>query len=257
MTKGSHTAFWQGEYMDNILPSVFETVGLGVFFFYLIRGLKQKITSLESTISIQGKTLDVMERRVQETQKVGDIYKNLMSDLPKDIDNFKTVLSKTKDETIIELRNQNEIAKRKLEEAQKQIEGSKNSPETIARHMKVLKNLLSKPTPDPFYPVHYELLQVCEFGGRSLEQSVPLILDSKTVEEFLARAGYLIVVTNDNKTLRAMFGNKTTPRGIPLVSACMSDSEKGWFMITNDEFYITPEKMSALKDEFRAVKAIV
>jgi len=242
--------------MDNILPSVFETVGLGVFFFYLIHGLKQKITALESTISIQGKTLDVMERRVQETQKVSDIYKNLMSDLPKDIDNFKTVLSKTKDATIIELRNQNEIAERKMEEAKKQIEGSKNSPEEIVRHLKVLKKLLSKPTSDPFYPTHYALFHVCEFGGRKLEQCVPLILDSKTLEEFLARAGYSVVVTNDNKKLSAMFGIKTTPRGAPLVSACISDSEKGWYMITNDEFYITPEKMSSLKDEFGAVKTI-
>lgn len=242
--------------MDNMIASVFETFGLGFFFYFLMRGLKQKISALESTISVQGKTLDVMEKRVQETQKVGDIYKNLLSDLPKDIDNFKTVLSKTKDETIVELRNQNEIAKRKMEEAQKQIEGSKNSPDIILLHLKVLRKLLSKPTSDPFYPPHYALFNVCEFGGRKLEHCVSLILDSKTLEDFLARAGYSVVVTNDIETLRAMFGMKTTPRGVPLVSACISDSETGWYMITNDEFYITPEKLSALKDEFSTVKTI-
>ena len=86
--------------------SFFQTLGLGVFVYYLLRGLKDRVSSLESVINTQKQTLDVMERRVNETEKIGNIYRDLMASLPEDIDNFRTIISKTKDETIVELKNQ-------------------------------------------------------------------------------------------------------------------------------------------------------
>src|SRR5216684_811088 len=108
----------------DLLLTLGELTGLGGFFYYLVRGLRQEISSLKNVIDTQHKTLDVMERRVQETEKVGKIYRDLFASLPSDIENFRAIVSKTKDETIVELQSQNEIMKYKLRAAEMLIEKS-------------------------------------------------------------------------------------------------------------------------------------
>ena len=246
---------------SSYISSIIETFGLGIFFYFLIRGLKQKITALENTVTIQNKTFDVMEKRIHETEKVGDIYRNLMSDLPQDLDNFKTILSKTKDETIVELKNQHEITQKKLKEAQMHIENSKHNPEVIKQHLKVLKNILSKPGADHTnIKREYDMAKICESGSRTLEQCVPLIIASKTLEEFLDKAGFDVEITNDMTVMKKVFvssESRTTPKGFPIQYATGSQSVTGgWHLIANDEFYINQMRLSELKDEFSAIKTI-
>lgn len=242
-----------------LVSSIIETLGLGIFLFYLFRGLKQKISALEGTVTIQSKTLEVMEKRIHETEKVGDIYRNLMSDLPQDLDNYKTILSKTKDETILELKNQQEITKKKLEEAQRHIEKSQHSPDTIKQHLKVLKNLLSEPIliETQFPKREYDLAQICQYGDHSVEQCVPVILTTNTLEEFLSRIGFYVVITQDKEIMKSVFGSKSrvTPKGMPLKYATGSHSiTGGWHVIANDEFYMNEIRLSELKDEFSSIK---
>ena len=247
-----------------VVSSLFQTAGLGIFVFYLIRGLKAEINSLKQTIDTQSKTLEVMERRIVETEKIGDIYKNLISDLPQDIDNFKTIISKTKDETILELKNQHEATKKKLEEAKKIIENSEHGPDIIKLHLRVLKNLLSEPEFENLpFKREYELSKICEFGGRTLEKCVPLLIESKTLEDFLQRIGFDVIVKDDeggNIMKSVFFSNvrdRKTPRGEPLRYATAAHSiSGGWHLIANDEFYLNKIKLDELKDEFSAVKTV-
>lgn len=246
----------------NIIANIVEALGLGIFIFYLIRGLKTKIVSLESTVNIQNQTLDVMEKRISETEKVGDIYKNLISDLPQDLDNYKTILSKTKDETIVELKNQNETARKKLDEAEQKIQNSPQSPELIKHHLKVLKNLLSANSHKKA-GLHqkYDLESICENGDRTLEHCVPLIIESRTVEEFLSKAGFDVSVTDDNSVSKNIFGGsntkRLTPKGVPIQNAQAKHSITGaWFVIANNEFYINQIQLDELKDEFSSIKTI-
>jgi uncharacterized coiled-coil protein SlyX len=244
--------------MDPTLASILETTGLAVFIYYLIRGLRAKISALEATIAVQHKTLDVMERRVQETEKVGSIYRNLIADLPADIDNFKTVISKTKDETILELKNQNDIAQRKLRDAQQQIENSRNSPEVIKLHMQVLKRLLSGgKLKDGRRQRDFDLTPICEYNGRSLENCVPAIIDAATLEEFLKKIGFSVHRSDDSGIVKRTFDGKTTPSGAPLESAVASQSYTGgWHLLANNEFYANDIRLSELKDEFSTVKTL-
>ena len=242
------------------LLSIFESLGLGIFVFYLIRGLKQKIAALEGTVTIQNKTLEVMEKRIHETEKVGDIYRNLMSNLPQDLDNYKTILSKTKDETILELKNQQEATHKKLEEAQRLIGNSKQTPEVIGQHLKVLKNMLSKPeisgTP---HKKEYDIAKICEYGNRTLEQCVPLIVRSRTLEEFLKEAGFDLYVSEDMSLMNKVFRSEPhlTPKGLPIQNATSTQSSSGgWHLIANDEFYVNQIRLDELKDEFSAIKTI-
>ncbi len=244
----------------NYILSLTETFGLGVFFYYVIKGLKQQVSALNNTISIQNKTLDVMEKRINETEKIGDIYRKFISNLPDDIDNYRAVLSKTKDETILELTNQYEITKKKLSEAQYHIEKSNQTPELINHHLRILKNMISKPVSDKFsYKNQYEITKLCEYNGRTLEQSVPKIITSNTLQEFLEKLGFDVSITeeiNVRKTFVDPVEQKSTPKGILLKSGALSQSRRGWYLLANDEFYINPERLSELKDEFSAIKSI-
>ena len=56
-----------------IITGVLEAGGIGVFMYYLVRGLRSKISGLEGTVRAQNQTLQVMERRVAETEKIGQI----------------------------------------------------------------------------------------------------------------------------------------------------------------------------------------
>ena len=81
--------------------------GLGVFLLFLIRGLKIQIFSLERTLDLQKQTLDIMEKRIAETEKVGAIYKRFLEDLPKDLDNYRAVVLQLRDEAISALQKEN------------------------------------------------------------------------------------------------------------------------------------------------------
>ena len=132
------------EQIVTIIVGVLQAGGLSLFFAHVIRGLKTQIGALENTIKAQNSTLEVMERRVAETEKVGRIYQELFANLPKDLENYRAVIAATKDAAILELQNSNnqkdDIIKslRKLEAAA----SSHPSPETL-RQIEAMRFLLS------------------------------------------------------------------------------------------------------------------
>lgn len=131
-----------------IIKLVFQFGGLGLFFWYLIRGLKKEIESLRNTIVNQNKTLEVMEKRIFETEKVGDIYKNLLSDLPNDIENYKKVITLTKDHLISELHNDISIKDKVITELKTQKVNDLHDTENILQQFTTeiprLETLISK-----------------------------------------------------------------------------------------------------------------
>lgn len=244
--------------MDPLLASILQTTGLGVFIWYLLRGLTEKITSLEGVIVAQKQTIEVMDKRIEETEKIGGIYKNLLSDLPSDIDNYKTLVSKTKDAVIVELQNQNAETKKKLDEAQKQIQASGSSQEQIAAHLKALKNLLSKPRNQFGHESELDLKNLCEFNERTVESCVSLILESPTLDEFLHRLGFHVELTEDITPSRSVFSDRTLPDGTPIVAARAAHSiDGGWFTVANDRIWVNQVRLGQWKDEFSMVKTIV
>lgn len=89
---------------------VLELGGLSVFIGFCFRGLQQQIAALKTTaemqketLSAQSQTLTAMDRRIQEEERIGALYRNLINELPKDVDNYKTLIRKLKDQVIEEL----------------------------------------------------------------------------------------------------------------------------------------------------------
>src|SRR5215204_411390 len=85
------------------ITNVLTSGGLAIFFFYLIKGLKYEITTLNTTVEQQNKTLEVMEKQVLETEKLGNVYKKLVDDLPEFVEKYKKFINDSKDEVIAKL----------------------------------------------------------------------------------------------------------------------------------------------------------
>ena len=99
--------------MENIIITIIQSGALAIFFYFVIRGLKSNIKALNDVVVTQNKTLEVMDKRIEETEKIGMIYKKLIQDLPNDLENYKAIINKTKDQMILELTNQNEQNEKK------------------------------------------------------------------------------------------------------------------------------------------------
>jgi len=244
--------------MDIAIASILEATGLGVFIYYLFRGLSAKINSLESVVTAQKQTIEVMDKRIEETEKVGGIYKNLLADLPADIDNYKTIISKTKDEVILELKTQKKESEEKLQEAKKVIQSSGDPQEEINLHLSILKNLLSEPTVSrEHHKKEYDLKSISEFCDRSLETAVSKIVKSKTIDQFFHSLNIDVTITNDESVVKVIFSEKREmPSGEAIESAMANYSIDGWHVFANNKAWINEVRLSELKDEFSAIKTI-
>ena len=98
------------EQLTDVLTNVLTGSGVVLFVFYLVRSLKREIASLHKTIDQQAKTFEVMEKRVLETEKIGNIYRDLIDDLPGQVMKYKTFLNQTKDEVISQLQKANDAS---------------------------------------------------------------------------------------------------------------------------------------------------
>lgn len=243
--------------MESLIATFAEMAGLGAFIYYLFRALSAKISGLEGVVGAQRDVIEAMSRRIDETEKIGGIYKNLLSDLPSDLENYKTIVSKTKDDMIVELKSQKEEAERRLSEVRKEIQSSGAPKEKVSRHLAVLKNLLAPPK-KPGYSTGRELdlRAVSEFDGRTLESVVPLILESQTLEEFLGRAGYSLNLTEDASIIKTVFGGERTMKvdGEDIRDARASQSLHGWYLLANNRVWLNQACLDEWKREFREVR---
>lgn len=242
----------------NIILSVVEMLGIGAFLYYLIRGLKTKITSLEDVVNVQNKTLEVMEKRIEETEKVGNIYKRLISDLPTDLENFKAIVSKTKDDVILELKNANEEKEKRITElrdAEARLKESTGQQSDTAISLQILTNLLSSEQPAHSHQ-KMDLRVISELGNRRIEDIVPALAASKTVDEYLSSLGYQITLSEEQPDIKTIFGDKDNPPPSRIEVGYASMGINGWFAVRNNELMMNRKKLDHLKDEFSTVKTV-
>jgi DNA repair ATPase RecN len=89
-----------------ITSSIIESLGIGTFVYFLIKGLNTKIKALEGTISVQKDTLAAMEERVNEVKKFSEVYANFAEELPKYIENYEKIVCLSKDRAISHLESE-------------------------------------------------------------------------------------------------------------------------------------------------------
>jgi DNA repair ATPase RecN len=108
------------EQLTTVLTNLLTSGGVITFFYFMVRSLRREITGLNKTIEAQNQTLEVMEKRIAETEKVGNIYRNLVSDLPEWVEKYKKFINESKDDVIAKLQ-QDKSEDEKVKEA-RQIE---------------------------------------------------------------------------------------------------------------------------------------
>jgi DNA repair exonuclease SbcCD ATPase subunit len=104
------------EQLTVIITNILTSAGALTFIYFLVRSLKREIVSLNKTIETQNKTLEVMEKRITETEKVGNIYKKLVDELPEYVEKYQKFITASKDTIIAELEQANQRKDEKLAE---------------------------------------------------------------------------------------------------------------------------------------------
>ena len=144
---------------------------------------------------------------------------------------------------------------KKLKNAEEYIQGINDTEQIISKHLKVLKILLGKYKGNEFTETDFDLKMFCEFGGRKIEDSIKIIVNSITLEDFLANLGFDVIISEDKEVMRKILHNKRTLNGEVLQNYLASESMfYEWFCLFNNTLYIHEKRLSQLKDEFSIVK---
>lgn len=102
------------EQITTVISNLLQGSGVAAFLYYLVKGLRREITSLNRTVETQQKTLDAMEKRIAETEKLGEVYRKFLHTMPEDLEKYQTFIRKTKDEAIAELERSNQLKDEKI-----------------------------------------------------------------------------------------------------------------------------------------------
>lgn len=213
------------EQVVTIIVAVLQTGGLAYYFSQVIRGLKEKVTSLEQTIDAQNKTLKVMERQVAETEKVGRIYKNLFSELPKDIENYKAIISKTRDDIIIELQNANKQKDEKLKElatAENHLVQAASPKAEVALHMETMRFLVE--------PKHEHFRKFAENTCGDIHAAVVALISTRDFLKFLAAEGRILEIEDDKEKFEGLWKSPAPQHRM----RSASQSITGWHAVFDD-----------------------
>jgi chromosome segregation ATPase len=98
------------------LTTIFCNLVVIGFLWMWIQTLKNQITEMNKTIEVQHKTLEAMKPQVSETEKIGNIYRQFIEELPSEIEKYKTLLTKLRGDLISELKKANEHKDERLKE---------------------------------------------------------------------------------------------------------------------------------------------
>jgi hypothetical protein len=178
------------EQIVTVVTGILQAGGLGYLFYHLIGGLRTRIATLEGTIKAQNETLNVMERRISETEKVGMIYKDLLSSLPKDLQNYKAVISTTKDEMILELQNANKQKDEELKKIREIDQSLAGHPQKArAKNLKVMRFLL-EPKQEDFRGF---LQNLCG----TIDVAVDELIRNPELDAVIAHQGKTLIIEDD------------------------------------------------------------
>ena len=215
------------EQIVTVVAAVLQTGGLAYFFNQVIRGLKEKVNSLEKTIEAQNQTLQIMERQVAETEKVGRIYKNLFSELPKDLENYKAIISKTKDDVIIELQNANKQKDERLKElshTERQLSLDQAPKAEVILHMETMRFLVE--------PKHEHFRKFVENICGDIDAAVVSLIATRDLVKFLEAEGRVMEIEDDKAKFEALWQPQPDGKQRQLRSA--SHSMSGWHGVFDD-----------------------
>lgn len=248
----------------DLLSKCVPQLGLGIFIWYLFRGLSTQVESLKTVVGAQRDTIEVMGRRIEETEKVGGIYKKLLADLPDELENYKRITSATKDEVILQLQSQKAEANREAQEAKREIEDVKRqlrqsgaSEAEIASHARIAQRLATKHKNRYGHEEELDLKKISMFEDRDVGNSVILLKTSASLGQYLESLGFHVDVLDDNTGLECIINERVMPGGgveVRQAISSVSSRDDDWFVIANDRIWLGKVRRERLEEEFSYVR---
>lgn len=243
--------------MDPTIQSLLEAIGLATFIWYLFRSLSQQVSGLKELVAAQKQTIEVMERRNAETEKIGGLYKTLLSDLPTDLENYKKIVSTTKDSTILELQNKHAATEQQLKKVQDEMQRAGTSLVPVTSQLAALRVLLLGRS-DTEGEEELNLRKISENVYKYVDQAIPAIQEATSVERFLEKAVGRLVVEEDASLIRDAFKNGLLLDGTPITYSYTKypslDQHRLWFALTPTAVFMNQRMLLVLQREFFAVK---
>lgn len=225
-----------------IITGVIETGAIGFLVFIIMRGLKNEIQTLQTLISTQNKTIETMDKRIQETEKIGDLYKQLVSDFPQALEDYQAVITKTKDKTIYELKSRLEEQELTIGDLTKRTQSS--DPSIVQKAAGISKLFLNKENKD--------LLEFLQKIEEKPEIIVDAMLNSIDFDDLMTKLKQQ-VQTIEPADPRELFGTEFMMKyNAKTASFGMAG---GFYMISFDNIiYITADWLEKFKVKYNALK---
>ena len=224
-----------------IISGVIQTGAVSFLVYMIIKGLKTEVKTLQNSISNQNETIKIMDKRIKETEEIGNIYKNLVSDLPQTIDNYKTVITQTKDAVIFQLKSKLEEQDTTIFKLKESTENSDNKPSSRTT---IIKHLL-------FGHDHRDLLQFIMNIEPNLENIFNTMVSCSSFKIFLKelKIDTNIVLEENSKDIFNF--DKVNNRE----AKSISHSIHGKYLITfTKNLYITKAYYNYFKEDYNSIK---
>ena len=225
--------------MGQSLMSWVQTSGLAFFMWLLVNGLQKKISSLEGVIDAQSKTMEVMDKRVKQSEDIGSVYKKLFDDIPAVMDNYQAVLSKNNEASVIELQRRSLEDAQKLEDAERRIGEISQSSLHREQSLKQLNKLIDRPPTKLGFMDKLYIRLISEFNGRLIDAAVPILLSSSTLEEFLNGLGFQLKSDLTWEEFVGIHMSKALPDGFPSQHALICNLSDGTNLVITDRLVWT------------------
>lgn len=221
----------------HFVTAILETGLIGFVVYMIIKGLKTEVKTLQTQINNQNETIKTMDKRIEETEKIGDLYKRLVSDFPQAIDDYQTVITKTKDSTIYELKSKVEEQKLAISELKSRAEHG--DQRTSARTVGVGKLFLDKDKK--------ELLQFVQSLEPDKDKLIHSLLKNEDFNRFLSDLNKRIELVPEEETLKVIHPDKMEE----YKARNATFGKKGSFMVTlDDKVYINRSTLNVFKEGY-------
>jgi uncharacterized coiled-coil protein SlyX len=230
--------------MENIfiiLTGLIQTGAVSYIVYAIIKGLKTEVKTLGTVVATQNDTIKTMDKRIQETEKIGDLYKQLIADFPKALDDYQAVITKTKDSTIFELKSKLEEQQLTIEDLKQKSENS--SPAVAARAANISKLFLDKE--------NKQLLEFLQKVDTDIDNIFSSIFEEKDFDKLMSRLKKEIIITEND--IRIMFIDDEHMRKYKARNASFNINGNAYIITFDDKIYTNTQTLAYFQSLYNAL----
>jgi hypothetical protein len=176
--------------------------------------------------------------------------------MPAVMDNYKTILTKDKEVSVVELQQRNLEATKRLTEAEERIASISQSSSEREKSLKQLNRLIDRPTKGLGHTDKLIIRDISEFNGRLIDAAVPAIISSTTLDEFLKRIGFDLRSDLAWDQFLGFVTSELHPNGPLRQPALMYNLKNANIVVTDNLVWTTSSGIELLEAEFIFAKDI-